>query len=73
MRLGFTVSTKLGGAVQRNRMRRRLREAYRLNEDRFRPGIDLVIVARAKAATAPFPALQKELLKLAERVGALRT
>ena len=40
-RMGITCSVKLGGAAQRNRMRRRLREAYRLNEGRFLPGYDL--------------------------------
>ena len=44
-RMGITCSVKLGGAAQRNRMRRRLREAYRLNEGRFLPGYDIVIVA----------------------------
>ena len=56
-RLGVTVSTKLGGAVVRNRARRRLREVYRLSLPRLRPGYDLVIVARARCLTAPFPQL----------------
>ena len=42
-RVGITVSKKLGGAVVRNRARRRLRECYRLNEHRLRPGYDIVI------------------------------
>ena len=37
-RVGITVSKKLGHAVVRNRVRRRLREVYRLHEDRFAPG-----------------------------------
>ena len=53
-RLGITVSTKLGGAVVRNRARRRLREAYRLSAEHLRPGYDLVLVARARVLTAPF-------------------
>ena len=44
-RLGFTVSTTLGCAVVRNRVRRRLREIYRLNEDRLTAGWDVVVVA----------------------------
>ncbi|MEG2118875.1 MAG: ribonuclease P protein component, partial [Pseudoflavonifractor sp.] len=47
-RLGFTVSVKLGHAVVRNRIRRRLREAYRTNEVRFRPGYDIVVVGRVR-------------------------
>lgn len=45
-RLGLTVSTKVGCAVVRNRVRRRLREIYRLNEDMLTSGVDIVVVAR---------------------------
>ena len=45
-RLGLTVSAKLACAVKRNRIKRLFREAYRLNEDKFADGIDLVLVAR---------------------------
>lgn len=62
-RLGISVSTKLGHAVVRNRARRRLREAYRLQEERFVPGYDVVIVARSRAAEGDFTRLQKELLR----------
>ena len=49
-RVGLPVSKKLGGAVVRNRARRRLRECYRLNEHLLRPGYDIVFVARTKTA-----------------------
>ena len=68
-RLGLTVSSKLGGAVKRNRIRRRLREAYRLEEDKLRPGCDIVIVARARAFTADFLALRKDLLSVCAKLG----
>lgn len=71
-RVGFTVSKKLGHAVVRNRTRRRLREVYRLNEDRLRPGYDIVIVARSRAVDAPFQKLTESFLKLAGKAGLLR-
>jgi ribonuclease P protein component len=68
-RLGITASTKLGGAVTRNRIRRRLRETYRLNEGTLRPGFDVVIVARHRAHDAPFGALRADLLRLCVKLG----
>ncbi len=71
-RVGITVGKKLGHAVVRNRTRRRLREIYRLNEDRFLPGWDIVVVARSKAVDASFGKLTDSYLKLAARAGILR-
>ena len=71
-RLGITVSKKLGKAHVRNRTRRRLREVYRLNEELFQPGWDIVLVARSKAVDAPFDALTKSCLTLAKKAGILR-
>ncbi len=71
-RVGITVSKKLGHAVVRNRIRRRFREAYRLNEDKFLPGWDIVIVARSRAICADFSELTKSMLKLAEKAGILK-
>ena len=70
-RVGITVSKKLGKAHVRNRTRRRLREVYRLNEKRFRPGWDIVVVARSKAVEAPFDKLTKSYLTLAKKAGLL--
>ncbi len=71
-RVGITVSKKLGHAVVRNRTRRRLREVYRLNELRFQPGWDIVVVARSKAVSAPFSALTESYLSLAAKAGILK-
>ncbi len=71
-RVGITVSKKLGHAVVRNRTRRRLREIYRLNEQRFQPGWDIVVVARTRAVEAPFSKLTASYLSLAARAGILR-
>ena len=70
-RLGLTVSKKLGNAVARNRIRRRLKEAYRLHEQGFLPGYDLVIVGRARARDMAFDGLQRELLSLCRKLGLL--
>lgn len=72
-RVGITVSKKLGHAVVRNRVRRRLREVYRLNEHRFCPGWDLVVVARSRCVNASFSELTKAYLSLAEKAGVLLT
>ena len=70
-RLGFTVSTKLGHAVVRNRTRRRIREIYRLNENLFTPGWDIVIVARTRAVEGDFQKLTAGFLSLARKSGLL--
>ena len=68
-RVGYTVSTKLGHAVVRNRVRRRLREIYRLNSPRLRQGFDLVVVARGRAVGAPYRALEAAFLHACETLG----
>lgn len=71
-RVGITVSKKLGKAVVRNRIRRRIREVYRLNESRFAPGWDIVVVARSRCLTASFEKLTQSYLSLAEKAGILQ-
>ena len=70
-RVGITVSKKLGGAVVRNRVRRRLREVYRLHEAQFTPGWDIVVVARTRTVTADFDRLTHAYLSLAKKAGIL--
>jgi len=70
-RVGITVGKKLGKAHIRNRIRRRIREVYRLNEDRFQPGWDIVVVARSRALDAPFDKLTESYLSLARKAGIL--
>ncbi len=71
-RVGITTGKKLGKAVVRNRVRRRLREVYRLNEASFQPGWDIVVVARSKAITADFKSLTAGYLNLAYKAGILQ-
>ena len=71
-RLGLTVGVKVGNAVVRNRIRRRIREAYRIHEDRFLPGYDLVVVARVRAGHSRYREVERSLLSLADKLGLLR-
>ena len=71
-RVGLTVGVKLGHAVVRNRIRRRLREIYRLHEVQFLPGWDIVVVARARAVAASYQQLECSYLALAAEAGILR-
>ena len=68
-RIGFTVGKRIGGAVKRNLVRRRLKEAYRLMEDIIVPGYDLVIIGRVRALSASFVQLQKEMMFLMNKAG----
>ena len=70
-RVGITVSKKLGKAHIRNRTRRRIREVYRLNEEKFQPGWDIVVVARSKSVDAPFEKLTRSYLALAKKLNLL--
>ncbi len=68
-RFGFTVTKKLGGAIVRNRIRRRLKAAVaELAPEHARSGFDYVLVARQPAFDRPFAALKKELEDALHRV-----
>ena len=68
-RLGLTVSTKVGHAVVRNRVRRRLREIYRLHEGELTAGMDVVVVARVRAAQSSYAQLEESFLRLSRKLG----
>ena len=70
-RIGITAGKKLGKAHIRNRIRRRLREVYRLNEESFLPGWDIVVVARSRCLDSTFADLTKAYLSLAQKAGVL--
>ena len=72
-RVGITVSGRVGGAVVRNKVRRRLREAVRARYPRLQAGTDLVINARPGASDVSFGDLCQALDGLLERAGVLQT
>ena len=67
-RVGFTVSKKMGKAVVRNRVRRRLREIMRLNGERLEQGYDLILVARGRAVEAEYRRLEADVLSCCGRL-----
>ena len=71
-RLGYTVSTKLGHAVVRNRVRRRLREIYRLNAQKLSSGNDIVVVARTRCVGGDYWKMEKAFLSACEKLGLLK-
>ena len=71
-RLGYTVSTKLGHAVVRNRVRRRLREIYRLNSPAMKTGYDIVVVARSRCVNARYAKMDAAFLEACGTLGLLR-
>ncbi len=71
-RLGLVSSTKLGHAVVRNRCRRRLREVYRLEKPQLKTGYDIILVARSRTATAPWPEMQKQFRRLCRKVDLMK-
>lgn len=68
-RFGFTITKKIGNAVMRNRIRRRLKHAISEIAAEFaKPGHDYVVIARRRAATQPYGALKKDLERCLQRV-----
>ena len=71
-RVGYTVSTKLGHAVVRNRVRRRLREIYRLNSSQLKTGWDIVIVARSRCVGAEYSRMDAAFMAACEKMSLRR-
>jgi ribonuclease P protein component len=72
-RVGVAASKRVGGAVSRNRARRRLRHAMQPHLDQLYPGWDLVLIARPALIDAGWPRLQQAVAGLLRRAGCLRT
>ncbi|MBR6381595.1 MAG: ribonuclease P protein component [Lachnospiraceae bacterium] len=66
-RVGFSVSKKVGNSVVRHHVTRLLREAFRLSEEMFNSGLDIVIIARPASAEVTFEETKRSLTGLAKR------
>jgi len=71
-RLGYTVSAKLGHAVVRNRVRRRLREVVRLNSGSLKTGWDIIVVARSRAVGSDWEKLNKAFMDACGKLDLLK-
>lgn len=63
-RLGLSVSKKVGNSVVRHRVTRLLRESYRLQEEHFRRGYDIIIIARASAKDRSYQEIESAVIHL---------
>lgn len=71
--LGISVSKKVGNSVVRHRVKRLVKESYRLHEDIFNSGLNIVITARASAASIPYEKVESAVLHLGKIHGILNT
>ena len=71
-RIGISVSKKVGNSVVRHRVTRLVRESYRLHENIFNSGLDIVIVSRIGAAEADYYDIERALLHLAKLHGIIK-
>lgn len=67
-RVGFTVSKKVGKSVIRNRVKRLLRESYRLNEEKILQGYDIIFIARNTASKASYKEIENAMMHLFRRM-----
>lgn len=71
-RVGFSISKKVGNAVCRNRIRRRLIEIYRWHQKSLKPGIDVIIIPRYGIVNSTYQQMEKGLIKLFRKAGILQ-
>jgi ribonuclease P protein component len=70
-RLGISVSKKVGNAVVRNRLRRKIKEIIRLSENQIKPEIELIIIARKPAVEMEYAELRRSVFHVLNRAGIL--
>ena len=72
-RIGISVSKKVGNSVVRHHMARLIRESYRLNEEKFECGYDIVIVVRVNGKNQGFHSIESALLHLGKLTRTIRS
>jgi ribonuclease P protein component len=72
-RIGVVVSKKVGNSVVRHRIKRMVKENYRLDEISYKKGYDMVVVAKKSAATADFYDIKKSMAELCKACHLLNT
>ncbi len=72
-RIGISVSKKVGNSVVRHHVKRLVKESYRLHEEMFNSGLDIVVIGRNSAAGATYQETEKALLHLMKLHSAIRT
>ena len=72
-RLGISVSKKVGNSVVRHRLKRLIKESYRLHEKMFNSGLDIVVIARKGSDACDFAGIESALLHLMKLNGTLDT
>ena len=71
-RIGFIVSKKNGNAVCRNRLKRLLKEVFRLNMDKIENNYDLIVIPRLPINKKNFSEIERSILKVSEKAGILK-
>lgn len=66
-RLGITTARNVRGSVYRNRIRRLMREVYRLNEENLRPGYDIVLLGRTNKSDIGFDKVEQDIVYLMKK------
>ena len=67
-RVGFVVSKKVGNSVVRSKVKRVMKESYRLNDHKFRSGYDIVFVSRTQCSSSTFKEINSALMHLMKKM-----